>query len=204
MEFESSTTSHGIVPLDYKDALLRWSKSWAELADNSLREGHSSSKVEDLESDAGYASEGGSYQFYLGSKSCSVGSLEDCALEEVEEEEEAELSCTSDDDIGIPDDKDVDDVTDDEGEGLDVSIEMIGSECVLVNGYKPDELPCPFEATRDGMTPEVNLEYDHEDLIDLACRYVSHLAGRNEQNIRPKIYWSMKFAPEFEADQSDS
>ena len=213
MEVENSQVenSHsGFAMLDYKDALMRWSKSWAELADGAEHNlALNPSKLEDLESDAGYVSEGSYRKFYLGSKNGSVGSIEDCVYEE--DEEDHYYSRASEDlDYGLPDDRDdvtedvddaagdVDDTT--EGEGLDVDIEMIGSECVLVNGRLLEDVPCPCEATRDGMTPEVNSIYDHEELIDLACRFLCHL---KQDNIRPKIYWAMKYAPEY-AEESDS
>jgi len=203
MDVESSL-SNGFVMLDYKDALLRWSKSWAELAENSLNHDVEPHKMEEIDSDAGYASEGSCRRFYLGSKNGSVGSLDECALEEEEEGFGRDSDGVSD---YADDREDADDASDDvpedadEGFGLDVNIEMIGSECVLVNGYKEDDLPCPTEATRDGMTPDVILEYNHEDLIDLACRYISHIAGRNEQYIRPKICWAMVYAPDFDEEQ---
>ena len=216
MELEQQNNGNGFVMLDYKDALMRWSKSWAELAGDSIVSGIDSLKLEDLESDAGYASEGSYRRFYLGSKSCSVGSLEDCTFDEHDEDElfrrqhdhddvyDSEYDVDDAEDDGHDAGNDADDAPEDtEGEGLDVNIEMIGSECVLVNGYKADDIPCPTEATRDGMTPEVNVIYDYEELIDLACKYLAHMAGRNECNIRPKICWAMKYAPEYE-DESDS
>lgn len=206
MELECSS-SNGFVLLDYKDALLRWSKSWAELAedhdgDNQRPEPELADlkdKLEDLDSDAGYASEGSCRRFYFGSKSGSVGSLEqldDCAFYE------EDYARASDDVYDIPDSGD--DATEsedgaDHGEAaLDVNIEMIGSECVLVNGYKADDIPYPSEPTRDGLTPEVILEYDHGEVVSTACKFLSHLEGRNERCIRPKIYWAMSYAPEFE------
>jgi hypothetical protein len=200
MDIESG--SNGIVMFDFKDALLRWSKSWAELAEGQFPPEKDTLKVEDLESDAGYASEGSCKRFYLGSKSGSVVSLEDCVFGE--EEDVFGRTSESDDVNDREDADDADDVQDDSGGvGLDVSIEMIGGECVLVNEYKDDGSPSPTEASRDGLTPEVNLDYDHEDVIELASRFLAYCAGRNQDCIVPKIRWATKFAPDYD-DDSDS
>lgn len=196
---EAERTGSGIVLLDYRDALLRWSKSWAELAKSDTNVASPSVKfLDDHDSDAGYGSEG--TKFYVGSKADSDSCLSD-EEDACERPADADLDENSDPENNEQcDEEEEEEEEDEEVEEEDLScmrIEMIGNECVLVNPRPDDDVPCPTEESRDGLTPDVNCQYNHEELVDLACRFLAYFEGRSGTYVNPKIYWAMLNAPDF-------